>query len=311
MTKKIKRVDSRRVDLAGQTFGDLTVIKLSDRRGHGNTLLWECKCTCGNTIYVQGYSLIHGHYKSCGCKRDEKRDQAVKKHIENDKVDGTRKSALNTKVYKNNKSGVKGVRYNEQRKKWTAHIGFKGKQINLGYYEDKKDAIKARKQAEEKYHKPILENKKERKKLDMLGERYGKLTVVKEVEKKHNKRRFICKCECGNEIVAYMGNLRSGTTRSCGCLQAEKASDMALDLTGQKRGMLTAYKNTGKTKYGSYVWLFKCDCGCMTKMTTSEFGNIQSCGCLRNNKDQEIIEYNGYKWLASNVRVSQEDFEDI
>lgn len=160
MTRKIKRIDSRRVDLTGETFGDLKVVKLSDKRGAGNTLLWECECTCGNVIYVQGYSLTHDHYKSCGCKLKEKRDAGVKKHIKKDSIDGTRKSALKSKLHANNKSGVKGVRYNEQRKKWTAHIGFKGKQINLGYYDNKEDAIQARIDGEKKYHKPILEDDK-------------------------------------------------------------------------------------------------------------------------------------------------------
>lgn len=159
MTRKPKRVDSKRIDLTGKVFGDLTVIKLSDKRGQNNTLLWECKCTCGNTVYLLGFSLTHGHYKSCGCKRVAKRDAGVKKHIEKDSIGGTRKSALKAKLHKGNKSGHKGVMWMESRQKWKAYIGFKGKQINLGYFDDKEDAIKARKVAEEKYHKPYLEDK--------------------------------------------------------------------------------------------------------------------------------------------------------
>lgn len=158
----VKRVDSRRIDLTGQQFGDLTVIKLSDKRGSNNTLLWECKCSCGNITYIQGYSLINDHYKSCGCKRDSKRDQGVKEHIKADRVDGTRKTALTSKLHVKNKSGHKGVMWNKYRNKWQAYIGFKGKNINLGYYEDKEDAIKARQLAEEKYYKPILEESDER-----------------------------------------------------------------------------------------------------------------------------------------------------
>lgn len=153
----VKRVDSKRIDLTGQQFGDLTVIKLSDKRGSNNTLLWECKCRCGNTTHIQGYSLINGHYKSCGCKRDAKRDQGVREHIAHDQVDGTRKTALTAKIHKANKSGHKGVMWNKHRNKWQAYIGFKGKNINLGYYDLIEDAVAARKQAEEKYHKPILE----------------------------------------------------------------------------------------------------------------------------------------------------------
>lgn len=154
-----KRVDSRRIDLTGQQFGDLIVKALSSRRGNNNTLLWRCKCSCGKTVYLHSFSLVHGHNKSCGCKRDAKRDQGLMEHIKRDTIDGTRISALNTKLHSANKSGHKGVRFNTQRNKWTAHIGFKGKQISLGYFSDKEDAIAARKKAEEKYFKPILEDK--------------------------------------------------------------------------------------------------------------------------------------------------------
>ncbi|WP_019156822.1 HNH endonuclease [Robertmurraya massiliosenegalensis] len=154
----MKRVDSKRIDLTGKKFGELTVIKLSDKRGNNNTLLWECKCSCSKTIYVHGYSLTHEHYKSCGCKREGNRDKAVKEHIEKDRVDGTRKTALKAKLHKGNKSGHKGVMWMERRQKWRAYIGFQGKQINLGYFEDLEDAIKARQAGEEKYHKPLLED---------------------------------------------------------------------------------------------------------------------------------------------------------
>ncbi|MNJ25413.1 AP2 domain protein [compost metagenome] len=152
---------AKHIDLTGQQFGDLRVISRSDRRDKYHNPLWECLCTCGKTVYVPTGSLNAGYYKSCGCKRIAKRDKGVLKHIAADRVDGTRKTALKAKIYANNKSGIKGVRWNEQRQKWTAHIGFKGKQITLGYFINKDDAIAARKAAEEKYHKPILEGENE------------------------------------------------------------------------------------------------------------------------------------------------------
>lgn len=147
----------KRIDLVGEKFGELTVIRLSDKKLENGTRLWECLCSCGDRAYVPGVSLRAGYYKSCGCKRVEKRDKGVANHIKADTVDGTRKSALIASLHKGNKSGVKGVRYNEQRKKWTAHIGFQGKQINLGYFDSKEDAITARKRGEEKYHRPVLD----------------------------------------------------------------------------------------------------------------------------------------------------------
>lgn len=148
---------SRRIDMTGKKYGDLEVLGLSDKRGLNNTLLWECKCKCGNVVPILGTSLRAGYYKSCGCKQAEKRDKGVARHIKSDQIEGTRKTALAAKLHIGNKSGHKGVRWYEQRQKWTAHIGFKGKQINLGYFNNLDDAIAARKAGEEKYHKPYLE----------------------------------------------------------------------------------------------------------------------------------------------------------
>lgn len=152
-------MSNKRIDLTGKTFGDLSVIRLSDNRGKDGTKLWECKCVCGKMIYIHAYSLINGHYKSCGCKQAEKRDAGAKKHIKKDTINGTRKSALKSKLHKGNKSGHKGVSWIKSRNKWRAYIGIKGKQITLGYFTNKEDAIKARITAEEKYYKPYLEEK--------------------------------------------------------------------------------------------------------------------------------------------------------
>lgn len=49
------------------------------------------------------------------------------------------------------------------------------------------------------------------------GEKYGKLTVIGESEKKGGKRYVHCVCECGNETVVRLTHIRSGTTVGCGC----------------------------------------------------------------------------------------------
>ena len=149
-------VVNQRIDLTGARFGELTVLSLSDQTLENGSRLWLCRCSCGRDTYVASFSLLHGHYKSCGCKRDSKRDAGLAKHLESDAVDGTRKSALTAKLHDGNKSGVKGVLWMESRQKWKAYIGFKGKQITLGYYDNKDDAIVARKAGEEKYHQPYL-----------------------------------------------------------------------------------------------------------------------------------------------------------
>lgn len=51
-----------------------------------------------------------------------------------------------------------------------------------------------------------------------VGEKYGLLTVVKEVPSDNRCRRFLCACDCGKETETRLADLRSGRTRSCGCL---------------------------------------------------------------------------------------------
>lgn len=54
------------IDLTGQKFGKLTVIKRANDIGDGR-VKWLCQCDCGNTIIVQSNNLKNGHTSSCGC----------------------------------------------------------------------------------------------------------------------------------------------------------------------------------------------------------------------------------------------------
>lgn len=61
------------------------------------------------------------------------------------------------------------------------------------------------------------------------GEKFGKLTILKEIEPKliSNKprRMFQCECECGNIIETQLALLRNGHTSSCGCYQKQRVSE--------------------------------------------------------------------------------------
>lgn len=69
-TGYIERMDimGKKLDLTGQRFGRLTVVKDvgSDKQGKA---LWECSCDCGNINIVPGVKLRNGHTRSCGCLR--------------------------------------------------------------------------------------------------------------------------------------------------------------------------------------------------------------------------------------------------
>lgn len=55
------------------------------------------------------------------------------------------------------------------------------------------------------------------------GERYGMLVVIRrEADDTSRHCRYLCHCDCGNDVVVLGGSLRIGKTRSCGCLRRER-----------------------------------------------------------------------------------------
>ena len=59
---------------------------------------------------------------------------------------------------------------------------------------------------------------------DISGQKFGRLTVLYRLHNYHDKHNshWLCVCECGNLAEVSLPNLRSGTTKSCGCLNVEK-----------------------------------------------------------------------------------------
>lgn len=112
----------------------------------------------------------------------------------------------------------------------------------------------------------------------------SRITVLRrDTETKSKLVRWICQCECGTIFSAVGTKLRSGWTRSCGCLQKEITSARTrADLTGKQFGYLTAIKPIGT--YGhSVLWECKCICGNIKHATSNNLlgGETLSCGCLK------------------------------
>lgn len=86
------------IDLTGEKFGKLTVLKRLHYSQSGHSYFWECECDCGNKIIVLGSNLKRKHTQSCGCYNKESLKQrtedltgqkygrlTVLKRMENDK----------------------------------------------------------------------------------------------------------------------------------------------------------------------------------------------------------------------------------
>lgn len=112
-------------------------------------------CTNIDGKYIQMHRLILG-------LSSFNEDSVIVDHIHRIRYDN-RKSVLritdpsgnskNHNISKNNTSGATGVRFDEKLGKWGAYIGVNYETIGLGYYSNLSDAIKARKDGEDKYFK--------------------------------------------------------------------------------------------------------------------------------------------------------------
>lgn len=75
-------------------------------------------------------------------------------------------------------------------------------------------------------------------KIDRIGQRFGKLTVVAESPNRSGGQvHWICQCDCGNFVEVRTGNLQSGNTRGCGCGRYGNQNAKKYDFKTPKRLM--------------------------------------------------------------------------
>ena len=62
---------SKLIDITGQRFGRLVVVKKVPAKNGSTNARWLCKCDCGNETTVLGIVLRKGESQSCGCYRSD------------------------------------------------------------------------------------------------------------------------------------------------------------------------------------------------------------------------------------------------
>lgn len=150
-------------------------------------------------------------------------------------------------------------------------------------------------------NKEIISNPKDLS--NMMGKQFGKLTIIKR-ESNHitpsgqKKAMFRCVCDCGNEVVVSSQDLKSGHTKSCGCLPKKPKGSGLINLTGQRFGKLVVvdrakdyrYESNGKRIF-SPQWLCQCDCGNLVIVQGGNLrsGNTINCGCENHGSKSEIV----------------------
>lgn len=131
-------------DITGQRFGRLTACYPARRYDKSGSVIWHCRCDCGNEVEVSYNSLMYTSQKSCGC---QKREHSQRLNTFLTHVAGTSVDMLKSKkVPSDNTTGYKGVYL--IRGKYVAKIVFQKKAYYLGAYDRIEEAAQARKEAE-------------------------------------------------------------------------------------------------------------------------------------------------------------------
>lgn len=145
------------------------------------------------------------------------------------------------------------------------------------------------------------------KSIDITGEKYGLLTVQFLQPKRVRKQKvWHCICDCGNEIDVIQSALRSGNTKSCGCLQRKngyhQSQKRLQDLTNQHFGKWSVIKiDKDYVGNGHTHWICQCECGTIKSVDGNSLkrGASTSCGCQKFSKGEEKIAF-----LLSNANIS-------
>lgn len=186
-------------DITNQRFGKLVALYYNDE-----IKKWHCKCDCGNDKDVFAINLRKGLTKSCGCLKRYK--------LKKDKMVEPKKPKL--EHLKTN--WLKGQKFNRlfvledcfindrHYCKCLCDCG------NIKYIIAAKVKSGATKSCGCYRHKTVAPLE--------IGRVYGKLTIISNPIYKNHKYFYDCMCECGNVVSVWHGNLVSGNSKSCGCL---------------------------------------------------------------------------------------------
>lgn len=123
------------------------------------------------------------------------------------------------------------------------------------------------------------------------GQKYGKLTIIKEVSPIGNKRRILCKCDCGNIKEYSMDRVIHGRTQSCGCLRNE------MFLTHRNNNGTSVYPKEATDSKLYKIWnSMKCRCYTVSSGAYFKYGakGIRMCDEWKN----DFMAF--YNWALAN-----------
>ena len=199
----------RAKDISGKIFGDFKVLYRTEPPTNfsGGHAYWVCQCQKCKKYFVKSAStLIKNTLNKCECNNDL-----------TGKIFG-RWTVLN-KTEKRTKNRI--IIY---------HCKCKcGNEKDVDAY----TLTSGQSQSCGCLQKEIASELGKQKRIDLTGERFGKLVALYPIysEDKDKHTLWHCKCDCGNECDIDMGNLRSGKSQSCGCTHSKQEENIIKILT--------------------------------------------------------------------------------
>lgn len=123
---------------------------------------------------------------------------------------------------------------------------------------------------------------------NLIGQKFGLLTVLYRTKNIGKQVAWACKCECGNEIVAIGSHLKDGHTKSCGCYcEVHSTQEMKNKIFGR----LSVLKRDHVDKKGHSYWQCQCECGnkVIVRRDALIDGKTISCGCYHREISSDIF----------------------
>ena len=195
-------------NLIGQKFGRLTVVERAEN-GRCGEVRWLCVCEKeGNQVIVIGSNLIRGTTMSCGCLNKERTSIARLVNLIGKKFG----RLIVIKQAENDRWG---------RATWLCKCENDGNELVV----DSSNLITGNTKSCGCLQ---LENLELGYKLEnLVGQKFGRLTVISRAENyriPHGEEltQWLCECDCDKKRIAILArSLKSGQTKSCGCLKLE------------------------------------------------------------------------------------------
>ena len=123
-------MSSTKIELTGQTFGQLTVLSFTGKDKHREAN-WFCKCNnCYNFAVVTGRNLRKGNVKSCGCiRREYHTKHGEYKSSEYSSWLHMKRRCYNSKDKRFSQYGGRGIKITER---WLGKYGFENFLVDMG-----------------------------------------------------------------------------------------------------------------------------------------------------------------------------------